>query len=640
MSCNFYVHQDTSGGAKYVSGTTCSGTEAYYYLTYGQSVCMDNDKPLVNLNGLIISGSCLPITPTPSTTPLEYCFVSGTTFTTVPYQCPNDGLIYYDVYGSLKITLTIGGAIQENAPSISVYISNGIQTQTLTIPNGEISTEFVYPKVNFRYTDTGCVSTTYPSWYVVSSPTSTQCLFFTPTPTTTPSRTPTQTPTHTQTPSETATHTPTETQTPTQTPTTTLTATPTQTETQTQTPTPTITTTQTQTPSTTLTATPTQTPSATPTNTQTQTPTNTQTQTPTPTNTSIPPGTNEAKLYLEAVVQAGGTGITSTVSACTITMFTQLFSNNLWDKIQAFYPMLGGNSNGAKFNGKNPVDSNAAYRLIFNGGWTYSTSGITSNGSNAYADTFLSGSSVVAYNNHLGVYMNNNTVFTGTGKTWIGVSHPTGSGSYFVLAQNGTPRLFYGNKIAVGNTASFIPKPSGFNLITTLSPSGNKHFYNGQLTTTGSGTDSNLITASVVIGAMNNNGTIQQYYANTYSFATIGSGLTNNEAEIYTNIISSFNVCLGRNTPFPTPTPTPTPAGVYYYYIIGRAALPNQGDNACFSQFTALYSRSVVPLTTNRWYCDTDGYRRYVQDTIVSPGAYPIVSMAAGPESNCLNLTC
>jgi Fe-S-cluster containining protein len=70
---------------------------------------MDNDKALVNLNGLIISGACLPITPTPSTTPYEYCFVSGLTYTTVPFQCPNDGLIYYDVYGTLKLTSTIFG---------------------------------------------------------------------------------------------------------------------------------------------------------------------------------------------------------------------------------------------------------------------------------------------------------------------------------------------------------------------------------------------------------------------------------------------------------------------------------------------------------------------------------------------------
>ena len=260
MSCNFYVHQDTSGGAKYISGTTCSGTEAYYYLTFGQSVCMDNNKPLVNLNGLVISGSCLPITPTPSTTPLEYCFVSGLTYTTTPYQCPNDGLLYDDIYGSLRITSTIFGSIDDNNPPISVYISNGVQTQTLTIPQGQTFTEFVYPKVNFRYTDTGCISTTYPDWYVIGSPSITQCSFFTPTPTTTPTQTQTQTPTHTQTPSET----------PTQTPTHTQTSTPTSTQTQTPTNTPTHT--QTQTPTNTRTQTPT----------QTQTPTNTRTQTPTP----------------------------------------------------------------------------------------------------------------------------------------------------------------------------------------------------------------------------------------------------------------------------------------------------------------------------------------------------------------------
>ena len=205
MSCNFYVHQDTVGGSKYISGTTCSGTEAYYYLTYGQSVCMDNNKPLVNLNGLIISGSCLPITPTPSTTPFEYCFVSGLTYTTVPYQCPNDGLIYYDVYGSLRITSTIFGSINDNNPAIPVNISNGVQTQTIIIPNGQTFAEFVYPKVNFRYTDTGCVSTSYPDWYIVGSPSATQCFFLTPTPTVTPTTTQTQTPTSTITPTKTST---------------------------------------------------------------------------------------------------------------------------------------------------------------------------------------------------------------------------------------------------------------------------------------------------------------------------------------------------------------------------------------------------------------------------------------------------
>jgi hypothetical protein len=59
---------------------------------------------------------------------------------------------------------------------------------------------------------------------------------------------------------------------------------------------------------------------------------------------------------------------------------------------------------------------------------------------------------------------------------------------------------------------------------------------------------------------MNNSGTIQQYYANTYSFATIGSGLTDTETINYTNIVNTFNECLGRNVyPAVTQTPTPTP---------------------------------------------------------------------------------
>ncbi len=68
MSCNTYIHNDTYGGSKNISGTTCDGTVGYYTLTYGQSICMDDSKPLLNLNGLELSGSCLAITPTPSPT--------------------------------------------------------------------------------------------------------------------------------------------------------------------------------------------------------------------------------------------------------------------------------------------------------------------------------------------------------------------------------------------------------------------------------------------------------------------------------------------------------------------------------------------------------------------------------------------
>lgn len=63
---------------------------------------------------------------------------------------------------------------------------------------------------------------------------------------------------------------------------------------------------------------------------------------------------------------------------------------NIWTKMKAIYPMIGGTATTHKFNLKNPADTNAAFRLNFVGGWTHSSNGATPNGTNAYADTYLS----------------------------------------------------------------------------------------------------------------------------------------------------------------------------------------------------------------------------------------------------------
>jgi hypothetical protein len=219
MSCNFYVHNDSAGGTKYISGTTCSGTQDFYYLTLGQSICMDDTKPLINLNGLVISGECFPVTPTPSTTPYEYCYVSATTQTFGEFQCPNNGFIYNDIYGKLTLFATIDGQIVSSHPQLNFIITNGVENQSISILDGQEFTEFVYPRVNFFYTETTCELVSLPDWRVLTPPV-TRCLPVTPTNTPTPSVTPTNTATPTVTPTNTATQTqtPTNTATPTPTP--------------------------------------------------------------------------------------------------------------------------------------------------------------------------------------------------------------------------------------------------------------------------------------------------------------------------------------------------------------------------------------------------------------------------------------
>jgi hypothetical protein len=77
------------------------------------------------------------------------------------------------------------------------------------------------------------------------------------------------------------------------------------------------------------------------------------------------------------------------------TLVTSLKSNELWTKMKAIYPFIGGTASTHKFNLKDPRDLNAAYRIVFSGGWTHNNiNGITPNGINAAGDTFYLGSGV------------------------------------------------------------------------------------------------------------------------------------------------------------------------------------------------------------------------------------------------------
>jgi len=83
---------------------------------------------------------------------------------------------------------------------------------------------------------------------------------------------------------------------------------------------------------------------------------------------------------------------------------------SIWTKFKALYPFVGGTATTHKYNLKNPLDTNAAFRLVFNGGWTHSANGALSNGTNGYADTFLNPSISLSQNStNLSYYSRTNT---------------------------------------------------------------------------------------------------------------------------------------------------------------------------------------------------------------------------------------
>jgi hypothetical protein len=317
--------------------------------------------------------------------------------------------------------------------------------------------------------------------------------------------------------------------------------------------TPSPTPTNTQTPSVTPTNTNTPTPSvtATQTGTPTQTPTNTPTNTLTPSSTPLPPsGTTEANAYLSAVVNAGGTGITSPISAATITLFTSLVSNGLYDKITAMYPLLGGIAASQKFNAKNPIDTNAANRLTWNGGWTYTSSGATGNASNSYARTYISGTTLNRFSIHQSYYCLAN--ITSSDCIEMGAAN-TSTNTYTELAVNttafgGNYRTYNSNTVGNGVDSASHSAMTGYFVSSRETDTKSYLYKNGSLNYSSTTATNGTIPYEIIIGARNDNGTPNGYTNRPMGFVSIGSGLTPSEITTLTTIINNWATSVGRNT--------------------------------------------------------------------------------------------
>ena len=118
-------------------------------------------------------------------------------------------------------------------------------------------------------------------------------------------------------------------------------------------------------------------------------------------------------------------------------MFIGFKTQGLYAKTPAFYPFLGTTQAQHKWNAKNPLDTNAAFRLQFFGGGTHSNLGYQCNGTNAYANTFLVPSAVQNINsNGLTLVCGTNNVVAGVESEEIGAFSSSTSLSFISAKAN------------------------------------------------------------------------------------------------------------------------------------------------------------------------------------------------------------
>lgn len=221
-------------------------------------------------------------------------------------------------------------------------------------------------------------------------------------------------------------------------------------------------------------------------------------------------------------------------------------ADGIWTKMKAIYPFVGGTATTHKWNLKDPRDLDAAFRLVFNGGWTHSSTGATPNGTNGYADTKLVPSSVLGQNStHFSNYFPN---FAAEAACQIGVLSVGNVGALYA---------FYRLSSTVGayiranqSTDTFANSSqidnSGLRIVSRTASDLTKVYVNNTNNYSSTQVSTDLSVNAISISALNSANTRNNFSALQQSFCSIGDGLTDTEAaNLYTRV-QAFQTSLSR----------------------------------------------------------------------------------------------
>ena len=242
------------------------------------------------------------------------------------------------------------------------------------------------------------------------------------------------------------------------------------------------------------------------------------------------------------------------ITAATITNSTQqsaidtlvkaLKTANIWTKMKALYPFVGGTAAQHRFNLKDPRTVNAAFYLDFLGGGGHSATGYQPNG-NSYADTKLipSANFPTISDISIGFYSRTNIAQTSND---IGVY--TSDIKALAIQTRWTDNKIYSQCYRDPNPYSIMASntdSSGLFTLSRTSTTSLKQFRNSSVI----GTSTTSMGGSIPTNSicLSNNGNSGSYSSREQAFAFIGNGLTDTEATNLYTAVQAYQTTLGRN---------------------------------------------------------------------------------------------
>ena len=240
----------------------------------------------------------------------------------------------------------------------------------------------------------------------------------------------------------------------------------------------------------------------------------------------------------------------STQQSAINTLVTQLKGYGIWTKMKALYPFVGGSATSHKFNLKDPRDLDAAFRLVFNGGWTHSSTGALPNGTTGYADTYLTPSTTLT-SPFLGYYSRSNT---NTGYDQIDMGSKEGSNKYLWVS------AWYNGS----GFSNILARNSSVGVLLNGGPTTDSRgwYWTNKVSTTAKlGKNSTILTSAtdtetppsipITIGKLNVDVGASYCTNRETSFSVIADGMSDTDTTNFYTAVQTYQSTLGRNVGTP-----------------------------------------------------------------------------------------
>jgi hypothetical protein len=218
------------------------------------------------------------------------------------------------------------------------------------------------------------------------------------------------------------------------------------------------------------------------------------------------------------------------------TLVLGLKSNNLWTKMQAIYPFVGGTAFSHKWNLKNT----SLYQLSFIGGVTHNSNGVKGNGTNGYATTNISTATAGPGDIHLSFYTNEASASFGPFARDVAVTSPL---QLELLSRRNSDNAV----VLIDPSGVNIARPteirSGYRAVSRTATNSTRYFKDGVFIESSSNSATGAVgsTLTIMTGANTDNVSVQ-----AQQLASFGLGLTDVDVTNLYTLVQAYQTTLGR----------------------------------------------------------------------------------------------